>query len=201
MRQGCEIVAIVPAAGQSRRMGRCKPLIEIDGEPMLLRLLDVLRAGGVDRLLVVANRQVDAALGPQLQQRGVDVLINDDPDSEMIDSIRVAVRSVTAGGLPDAAGLLICPADMPALTAADVRACVEAFCDDPQQAVVASHGGRRGHPLILPGAWAGVLLTPALDRGLRVLLRLRADRVREVACPTPGVLHDADRPEDLPGGR
>lgn len=195
-----EVIAVVPAAGQSRRMGRCKPLIEISGEPMLLRLLRVLREGGVARQIVVANRQVAEALGDRLAAAGVVLLTNDDPHSEMIDSIRIAVGTLLASATPPADGVLITPADLPRLTAADVHACLLAFARDLRQAVVATHGGRRGHPLILPAAWMPELLSPALDPGLRTLLKLRVDRVREAACPTPGVLHDADRPEDLAGG-
>jgi len=194
-----QIVAIVPAAGRSRRMGRCKPLIEIDGEPMLLRLVRILGEGGTSRRLVVVSRRVAEAIGRRLRATGADVLLNDDPRSEMIDSIRIGLRAVSVSGPRAADGVLITPADMPRITADDVRACVDAFARDPQQMVVATHGGRRGHPLIVPAAWAPELRSPALDRGLRELLRLRADRLREATCPTPGVLHDADRPEDLAG--
>lgn len=180
-------------------MGRCKPLIEIDGEPMLLRLLRVLREGGVVRQIVVANRQVTETLGDRLAAAGIVLLTNDDPHSEMIDSIRIAVGTLPAPDTPSADGILITPADMPRLTAADVHACLAVFARDVHHGVVATHAGRRGHPVILPAAWAPELLLPALDDGLRALLRLRAEHLREAACPTPGVLHDADRPEDLAG--
>ncbi len=37
------VAAVVPAAGMSRRMGRLKPLLPFDGQPMLARVIDLWR--------------------------------------------------------------------------------------------------------------------------------------------------------------
>ena len=40
------VEAIVLAAGASRRMGRCKPLLPLGDDPAIVRLIRTLRAGG-----------------------------------------------------------------------------------------------------------------------------------------------------------
>lgn len=188
------VVAIVPAAGRSRRMGAPKLLLPVAGQPMLIRTMETLLAGGAVPLFVVTT----AELRDRLALSGrpdVHVVLNDAPDSEMIDSVRIGLRAAERL-LPPAAGFLVCPADHPALSAGDVRACLIAFCETPDRIVIASHGGRRGHPLIFPSADAAYVHSAACDGGLHALARAHAPRVRLVACSSPGVTQDVDTPFD-----
>ena len=77
--------------GRSRRMGRPKPLVPIDGTPMLLSTIEPLLATPGLRVVVVVSGDVDERLG--LAERGVIVARNDDPEAEMIDSVRAGVRA------------------------------------------------------------------------------------------------------------
>ncbi len=192
------IEAVIPAAGRSRRMGRAKQLIRIDGVPMLLRTVRTVCAGGVQRVVAVVHSGIERVLGAGLRHEGALVVCNDDPDSEMVDSIRAGLRclSVTSTGGPT--GILIVPGDMPGLDERDVRACVEGFRQSPERIVVASWRRRRGHPVILPASLAEAVFSPLCDAGLRALLARHEAQVRVVECPTSGVLADADRPQDLP---
>ena len=52
-----EPTAIILAAGLSSRMGAFKPLLEIGGEPALLRLLDSIRAAGLRDIIVVTGHE------------------------------------------------------------------------------------------------------------------------------------------------
>lgn len=201
MSAAVRIDAVIPAAGRSRRMGRAKQLIRIGGVPMLLRTVRTVRAGGVQRVVAVVHSAIERALGDALRRAGAQVACNDDPDSEMIDSIRMGLRCLSLSPSDGPVGVLIVPADMPALDARDVRACAEAFRQTPERIVVASWQRRRGHPVIVPASLAEAVFSPLCDTGLRALLARHAARVRVVACPTSGVLADADRPEDLPERR
>ena len=57
------LTAIVLAAGASRRMGRCKPLLPINGRPAIEWCLDAVIRAGLDEPIVVtgANRDAVAA--------------------------------------------------------------------------------------------------------------------------------------------
>lgn len=55
------LTAIVPAAGLATRLGgRDKMLLEVDGAPMLQRVLERIAAAGVDRCIVVTRDQVES---------------------------------------------------------------------------------------------------------------------------------------------
>ena len=57
----------VLAGGASRRMGRDKALLPLDGVPLAARLAEVLRAGGCDPVGIVGRR-------PELRTLGLPVL-------------------------------------------------------------------------------------------------------------------------------
>lgn len=197
------VVAIVPAAGQGRRFGGPKQLAPVAGRPMLLDVLDALSAAGVDSITVVTTPAIAAAL--DLPGRpGVLLAYNENADSEMIDSIRIGLAAAQPVA-PHIDGFLICPADHPGLSTADLAACLDAFRGRPDRITIAARDGRRGHPLIFPAALLAFVNSPACDGGLNALPHAMADRVVLVPCQSIGVTRDIDTPADLdppmsPGG-
>jgi CTP:molybdopterin cytidylyltransferase MocA len=188
------VAGIVPAAGGSGRMGRPKPLLEVEGRPMLLGVLYALLEGGVAGVTVVAGRD----LQPHFAQMpaGVRVALNDDPKSEMIDSVRIGLAELAASAAAAAAGYLVCPCDAAGITPADVRRCVGAFAEAPDHIVIATHAGRRGHPMILPASLVPVVCSAECDGGLNRLARNRPQLVREVPCDSPGTIANVNTPAD-----
>jgi CTP:molybdopterin cytidylyltransferase MocA len=183
------VVGIIPAAGRSGRMGTPKQLLHVDGKPMLLGIVDTLLGGGVARVTVVTNSAVREQL-PSLPQN-VDVVLNDNPKTQMIQSIRIGLTAT-----PAADGYLVCPSDAARITAADVRRCLEAFAETPGHIVIATHDGRRGHPMIFPNTLARVVQSEECDAGLHQLSRNRPQLVREVICHSPGTVSNVNTPAD-----
>jgi molybdenum cofactor cytidylyltransferase len=200
------IFAIIPAAGQSRRMGTAKQLLDVGGRPMLLSVLESLAASEVDGIVLVTNSSVAQQLaGYSLSNTGklglpMPPLVlgtNDDPNSEMIDSVRMGIaewRKQRSIGEHD--GFLVCPADQPGIAKSDFDACLAAFRASPDRIVIATHAGRRGHPLIFPAALADFVRSPACDTGLNALPRIHPKLILLQPCDSPAVVRDIDTPED-----
>ena len=190
------IHGIIPAAGRSARMGQPKQLMEIAGEPMLLAvarpIIQCPRVGGtviVTNSLVVSNLDLTA-----IDAR---VELNDEPDAEMIDSIRKGVeRLEREPGLVIDDGILICPGDQPGLTAEDIAECCLAFYDQPSRLVIASHNGKHGHPVILPATRVPYLMSSNCDEGLHTLIQAHAYDLVTVELNNAAVLRNVNTPED-----
>ena len=176
-----QLVAIVPAAGRSARMGTPKQLLPVRDRPMLLGVVDALLAGGADALALVIPPHLRERLGDL--SAGVRIVTNDRETSEMIDSIRMGLD---ASGPCD--GYLVCPSDAAGITADDVRRCADAFRETPDRIVIASHGGRRGHPVIFPATLADAVRSRECDAGLNQLARNRPNLVRIVKCDSRGTI-------------
>ncbi len=231
------IVAIVPAAGLSRRMGQAKQMIAIGGRPMLSRLAESMAAvDAISSVMIVTRCAIAEALGwASASPIGgkLRLAFNEDDSSEMIDSVRIGLRAMGEtwgqiragmGEFSPRDGILICPGDYPRLTTAAFAACVDAYraammrgvvareatsrsaepgcaanpLADRAPIIVASHGGRCGHPMVFPAEFISFVESPACDGGLNALTRTHSDRVKLVELPTDAVLRDADTADDLP---
>jgi len=212
------VFAIVPAAGRSQRMGAAKQLLDFRGRPMLLSVLEPLLESSITRLVLVTRHRIAAALGLEtthgeaLQRRQpvaspavqgaarsgrLTVAYNEDERTEMIESVRIGLRALRQSGtIGPGDGLLVCPGDQPEITSRDFEACVSAFFEDPERIVIATHAGRRGHPIVFPSSLQLFVESSACDRGLNALPRAHPGRVRLLECASRGVVQDIDTPDD-----
>ena len=172
-----------------------KSLLLVNAKPMLLGIAEALMQGRVDYLMIVAHTQLLNKL--PAMPANVRVIVNDDPQSAMIDSIRLALsayeRCQPIGGLD---GVLVCPCDAAGLHAEDVRRCVEAFRETPNQIIIAAHENKRGHPMIFPAGLIPAVRSSLCDAGLNQLAKHHGPRVRQVACDSPGTIRNVNTPED-----
>ncbi|TCM58954.1 molybdopterin molybdochelatase /molybdenum cofactor cytidylyltransferase [Rhizobium sp. PP-F2F-G48] len=154
--------SVVLAAGQASRMGAAghhKLLAEFDGVPLVRRTTEIALAASAAPVTVVTGHR-EADIRDALS--GLDLVFaqNDDFASGMASSLITGLDSIGA----EADGMLVLLADMPGVTADDLRRLISAFeahgSEDGGEAVVrAVYGGKRGNPVILPRA-----LFPALRR-------------------------------------
>jgi molybdenum cofactor cytidylyltransferase len=186
------IAAIIPAAGQSRRMGVQKTLLPFGPTTVIGHIVDQIRQGGIDEIYVVvgyhAGRVVQALSGrpvrfvpnPQYRQ------------TEMLSSIRCGLRALPQ----DCTAILLALGDQPAITATLIRSMTEAFATGRRGIVVPVYRRRRGHPLLFARHYCQEVLTRYDDVGLRGLVSAHAEDVFELCVPNSEVLSDVDFPED-----
>ncbi len=185
--------AVLLAAGASRRLGRPKQTVLIDGEPLVARMAGLALATDPRALIVSLGAQADAvrrALGD----------LGDDPRVRCVEATDWTAgmgASLRAGldALPDdcdAALVLLC--DQPALTVAHLDRLLVAWRVDPARASASAYAGVLGVPAVLPRAWWSAL-EPQADRGARDLLRARAAEVSAVEAAE--LARDIDTPGDL----
>ncbi len=95
------IVAIVPAAGQSRRMGTCKQLLPFAGTTVIGHIVDELRRSRVDEIRVVVGHEAER-MRDELEPRGARIVLNADYEhTDMLASIRCGLAESAARVLRD----------------------------------------------------------------------------------------------------
>ncbi len=190
------IFAIVPAAGRSRRMGSDKQLLNIAGQSMLAGVLDGLERSRVCSVTLVTHSGITAHIETDRFAK-LSVVVNDDRKSHMIDSVRMGIDAACHGcKMAPSDAFLILPADQPGIDVPDIDRCIAVFSTDATRIVIATHGERRGHPMIFPASLESFVRSDACDGGLNALPRTHADRVVTVPCGSPGVIRDIDTPDD-----
>lgn len=116
------VCAAVLAAGLSRRMGALNKLVqEIDGVPMVRRVVEHVLASRCERVAVVVGHEADDVRGAL---SGLPVEFVDNPEYEegLAASVRAAARACSPGE-----ALLICLGDMPQVPVAVMDQLIEAY--------------------------------------------------------------------------
>ena len=176
-------------------MGEPKQLLPTQEGTVLESVIEAVLWGNVNGLCVVTSSAIDEALAVSEDPRFI-VAINDDPDSEMLDSIRLGMAALDERcQIHDTDGYMVCPGDMPQISVEDVRAVAGAYRAAPGGIVIAAHAGTKGHPMVFPVALE-TEVQRIEDGGLKVLAERHARRVRLIECASPGVIQDLDTPED-----
>jgi len=185
------ISGIVLAAGLGRRIGGPKALLRLDGPTFLARAMDAFLGAGLE-VVVVMNPGVSEATSER-DFRGRRV-VNPDPDGEngMFGSVRLGVSEALGLG---ASGALLLPVDLPLVTSEDVRA-VLARLGTEAEVVVATHGGRRGHPIGISRAVMDEIVEAPPTATLRDIVRRDPARVVEVPV-SRGAVMGVNTKEDL----
>ena len=186
------ICAIIPAAGQSRRMGVQKHLLPFGATTVIGHIVDELLRGGVDEIHVVVGHQADR-IAEAMSGRSVHIVPNPDyRQTEMLSSVRCGLRALPS----TCEAILVALGDQPAITAELVRAMIETFSSAGRGIVVPIHGGRRGHPLLFARRYCGEILAKYDELGLRGLLAAHPEDVFELSVSSSAVLSDMNFPED-----
>jgi CTP:molybdopterin cytidylyltransferase MocA len=191
------IFAVIPAAGQSTRMGQPKLALPFAGRTVLEHVITALRNGGAQHVVVVTGPHV-SELNPLAKRAGADVHAVSDQTPDMRATIEHGLRWLEQRHAPQAAdAVLLAPGDHPAFSADLVRRLCEAYSGLRSPSIVVPvHAGRRGHPVLI--AWKHVpgVLAMAPDRGVNAYLRQQATDVQELPVDESGVLFNLDAPED-----
>lgn len=186
------VAAIIPAAGMSRRMGRAKQTLRIGAHTLVGRVARVVLDAGADPVVVVTRTELRNACELPEDPRII-LAINDDADSEMLDSMRIGIEALSPCALRSTDGVMVVPADMPLLSVSAVAACIAAFRAAPRSIIKATYNGAGGHPLIFPYELAPHVLR--LKSGLKSLTAEFPEKVRLIPCDE-SVAADVDTPQD-----
>ena len=198
------VAGVLLAAGEGSRLGRPKALVELGGQTLAERGVNLLRAGGANPVIVVTG-----AVPVQLDR--IHTVYNDQWRTGMGSSLRAALRALSAAKPPagtaaeqdrtalpaNIGAVVVALADQPLVGAGAVARLIAAYRDGAS-VVVAAYDGRPRNPVLLAREhWPEVIATAAGDQGARAFLRARADLVTLVECGDTGSPDDIDTAEDL----
>lgn len=185
------ISAILLAAGESRRMGDFKQLLDYRGRTFVECCADNLLAAHLDEVIVVTgHRQADVRRA--LSARSVRVVYNEDYRAGMSSSIQCGVRALDAR----TEAVLIALADQPQIPTAVINQVIAAYHTQGSRIVIPTYDGRRGHPVLLSAQLQNEILAidPAIGLKQVVVANQAATFYTEVS--NDEVLWDFDYPED-----
>lgn len=183
--------AVILAAGASTRMEQPKPLLEVGETTFLERAIRILKEGGCRSVVAVVNG-TDDWVQRLADATGAAVVVNEDPESEQIASLRLGMAALPE----DWSAVAVLPVDVPLVAPETVRSLVHAFQQHGAPITLPFHNGVAGHPVLIGRAIADEVLGRSWDEGVRSIIMMHAHDLREVKVMDPGILIDVDTPED-----
>jgi CTP:molybdopterin cytidylyltransferase MocA len=181
-----QVAGVLLAAGEGKRLGTPKALVELGGRRLVDRGIDLLRDGGTAPVLVVMG-------AVRFSVPGVLSVHNPDWATGMGSSLAAGLRALPE----DCAAAVIALVDQPLIGVDAVRRLIAAYLAGAEMVVATYHGKPRNPVLLTRRHWAGVLETAVGDAGARPYLRAHPDLVTEVECADTGRPDDVDTPDDL----
>ena len=188
------IGAVLLAAGEGRRMGGvAKPLIRLQGVPLISRQLVALSGAGVDEVVVVTG-YARTAVEEQVQSFPVTLAHNEAHAEGQESSVRTGLAALN--GIFDA--VFIVPADQPLISAGDLTELIGAFKKRPAgHVVVPVVDGQRGNPILLDEVAHAQILASATNLGCRHLIERQPELVHVHETSNSRFVTDLDTMEDI----
>ena len=189
-RTDARVGAVLLAAGASRRMGRPKQLLAVDGEPMVRRAARRALDAGLAPVIVVLGHEAEAVRGALT---GLDVRFTTSPDPTGPTS--ASLHAGLAALDDDVAATMVLLADMVHVTTPMLHALVASWRAAGTPLEVSRYGEVLAPPLLFPRAlWPELLAWHGEGCGKAVV---RAHLHEAHVHPWPeSSLHDIDTPED-----
>ena len=178
-----EIWAIVLAAGESKRMGFPKMLLNINGITMLERVIKNVQNSSVDNILVVlgANKEEISEL---LKKSPVKLCYNDNYMEGMLSSVKCGFCNVPS--VCDA--ILVFQGDQPFISPESTNKLIEAYRSSGKGLIIPVFENKRGHPLLIDRKYLDQISALKSSEGLRSLACQFPGDVIEVETDDQGIL-------------
>jgi len=182
-----EIRAIILAAGESKRMGFPKMLLDFNGKTMLERVIENVKSSDVNQIVVVLGAEKDKLL-KLVDNMSVSYCYNEHYKKGMLSSVKCGVET-TPG---DCDAVLVFQGDQPFISAEVINKVIQGFRSSGKGLVIPVCKKRRGHPLLISRNYLEKIALLDDHEGLRSLAYLHSDDVFEVETNDPAILRDFD---------
>lgn len=184
---------ILLAAGGSKRMGRPKQLLRIEGQTVIRRAAETALASMCSPIVMVLGADI-SEIQPQLQGLPIQIVENPQWRHGMAFTIHVGLE-VLLRSQPNIEAVILMLCDQPLLTAEVLNQLVEARAKTECLLAASVYDNTLGVPALFHNSVFPELLALQGDEGARRILSRHSQKVARL--PFPGGEIDLDTTEDL----
>ncbi len=184
--------AVIVAAGHSSRMQNFKPMLSLGGSTLIRHAVNTLIEGGTGDIVVVTGNKA-SFLEEHVRDLPVRCVFNPDYAAcQMIDSARLGFAKISA----DCKSIFFLPCDVPLFLPGTLAGLTETMKENCAAVVKPAYRGQPGHPVLIDCSLLPHIFAYAGGGGLAGALKEYGKPALQMDCDDPGILLDADTPED-----
>lgn len=185
-------VAVLLAAGESRRMGQLKAVLAWQGATLLEHQIAALQAGGIGRVIVVLGHQAERLERLLVGKEGVTCVVNPDYLQGKTTSIKAGLNALRP---EEPSLLLVLNVDQPR-SAQTIRHLLQQHWQGNFLITIPTYRGKGGHPIILDHSLLEELrLIDEETLGIKAVAQRHQDATQRVEMENPEVLLDLNTPD------
>jgi molybdenum cofactor cytidylyltransferase len=185
------IVTLILAAGESKRMGKAKLLLPYKNRTIIEDVVHNCLASKSDKVIVVLGGHREKII-PMIEHLPVSVVYNPDYKKGMLSSIQCGIRSLPA----DTRAIVITLSDQPGIPGDVIDLLIKSYKKTKKGILLPVFSQRRGHPILIDFKYREEILNLSPNTGLRGLVHAHPEDILEVPVDCPNILKDIDTPED-----
>lgn len=189
------IPALLLAAGRSSRMGRAKATLPLgERDTFLTRIVRTFQEAGVDDVVIVLGHDAEA-IAAAFASSGLRArfVLNADYDRGQLSSLLAGLAVVDRPGVQ---AMLVTLVDVPLVSAATVRAVVDAYRRTHAPIVRPTSGTRHGHPFLIDRSLFAALRAADPETGAKPIVRAHASAAGDIPIDDEGAFIDIDTVEE-----
>ena len=181
--------AVIVAAGLSSRMGEFKPLLQIGSQSVVRHVISAFSQAGIRQIAIVTGHNA-SALTEHLADLDVTFLHNEHyRTTQMFDSAKIGLSHWKE----TCDRVLFTPVDIPLFSSSTVLKLIASGAELASPLC----SGKQGHPLMLSSRLIDAILKDSGEGGLKGAVARLNIPMTHVEVDDPGVLQDADTPEEF----
>ena len=182
-----ELWAIILAAGESKRMGSPKMLLDFKSGTMIEKVIANVKDSKVSNIMVVLGAYKEAIID-QIGKLTVKFCYNDNYMEGMLSSVQCGFRNIPS----DCKAVLVFQGDQPLITPSVINTVIEAWLMSGKGIIIPVFMSKRGHPILIDRKYSDEIEKLDACKGLRSLAYRFSDDVLEVKTDESGILRDFD---------
>ena len=183
---------LILSAGYSSRMHDFKPLMRIGNSCPLGILVENFRIAGIRDIYVVTGYQ-SGQIEEYLKDETVRIVYNEHFADGMFTSVKKGLEAAKQDGHDC---ILMTPVDVPLIPPYIFKALMNRYYDsDRSEFVVACCGGRKAHPLLVPGGLVEEVLRSDGENGMKSVTAPHEHSMIRVDTHCESILYDMDTQE------
>ena len=190
------VIAVVLAAGESRRMGRPKMTLPWGESTVIVEVVNTLIQAGVGTVNVVTGghrQEVEQALKERIDSSHLCLVHNPDfANGEMLRSLQVGLEAAE----DDVQAAMIAIGDQPQMQVEIVKRVLQVYQQNHAALVFPSYQMHRGHPWIVDRRLWAQLCALQPPQTLRDFTRINEHSIEYLLVDNDSIFQDMDTPED-----